>query len=136
MKNIRIKKAFVTAIALSGVILNAMYGASLLSKFFDPQSESAIREILISAIILEFSWALLLLWVAIKPFAGRHILLFTVIPVLSGNFMHSFSQHIDSTLSYGALVSNSIFGLFYAGLYVVAYHLVKTDAIKALPTEN
>ena len=61
MKNVRIRKAFMIAVAISGVILNAAYGASLLSSFIDPQYNNAVREILISAIILEFSWAALLL---------------------------------------------------------------------------
>lgn len=136
MENFRIRQAFIIAIALSGVMLNTMYGISLLRAFFDPQYDSAIREIMISAIILEFSWAFMLLWVTFKPFAGRHILLFTVIPVLSGNIMHSYSQQMDAPISYGSILLNTLFGLFYAGLYVVAYYLVKTDGRKTLSSAN
>lgn len=127
MKNIRIRQTYIIVIALSGVILNALYGVSLSRAFFDTQYTSSIREMLISAIILEFSWALLLLWVVFKPFERRHILLFTIIPILFGNILHSISQLMDAPGSYGSIALNTIFGLFYAGLYAVAYFLGKSD---------
>lgn len=114
-------------IALSGAILNAMYGAKLLAEFFNPINTDVIREILISAIILEFAWAALLVWVIFNPFERRHILLFTVFPVLLGNFMHSLNQLMGGqTDKQGGIVLNTIFGLIYAGLYAVAYYMGKS----------
>ena len=127
MKNINARKVFIVAVALSGVVLNMLYGIKLLTDFFDPQYNVAIREILITGIILEFSWALLLLWVVAYPFAGRHILLFTIVPILSGNILHSISQQMDSPGGYGAILLNTIFGIFYAGLYAVAFLLGKSE---------
>lgn len=127
MKNIRIRQAFIIAIALSGVVLNILYGINLLREFFDAQYNSAMREILISAIILEFSWAMLLLWLVFKPFERRHILLFTIIPIVFGNILHSVNQLMDTPGNYGSIKSNTIFGLCYAGLYVFAYFLGKSD---------
>jgi hypothetical protein len=127
MKNIKVRKAFIVAVALSGVVLNILYGIKLLTDFFDPQYNGAIREILIAAIILEFSWAFLLLWVAVNPFERRHILLFTIVPILSGNILHSVSQQMDTPGGYGAMVLNTIFGFFYAGLYAAAFFLGKPD---------
>jgi len=114
-------------VALSGAVLNILYAVKLLNDFLDPQYNGAIREILISAIILEFAWAVLLLWLVFKPFERRHILLFTIIPILFGNILHSVSQLMDAPGGYGAILLNTIFGIFYAGLYAVAYFLGKSD---------
>ena len=130
MKNVRIRKAFMITVALSGVILNVAYGTGLLSSFIDPQYNSTLRGILISAIILEFSWAALLLWVVFKPFERRPILLFTIIPILSGNIFHSISQHMDGQGDAGSMALNTVFGLLYAGLYAGAYCLGKPDEEK------
>jgi hypothetical protein len=127
MKNIRARKTFMVVVALSGAALNILYGVKLLKEFFDPQYNGAIREILISAIILEFAWAVLLLWLVFKPFERRHILLFTIIPILFGNILHGVSQLMDAPGNYGSIFINTIFGLCYAGLYVFAYFLGKSD---------
>ena len=129
MKSIRTRKIIIIIVALSGTILNALYGISLLKSFFDPQYDHVIREILISAIILEFGWTALLLWVIFKPFERRHILLFTIIPIFFGNILHSVSQLMDSSGSAGAIVTNTIFGLLYSGLYAFAYFLGKPDEL-------
>jgi len=110
MKSIQARKIIIIIVALSGAILNVTYGMGLLKAFFDPQYNQAIREILISAIILEFGWTALLLWVIFKPFERRHILLFTIIPIFSGNILHSVSQSMDGSGSAGAFVTNTIFG--------------------------
>ena len=127
MKNINSKKVFIVAVALSGVVLNILYGVTLLKEFFDTQYNGAIREVLISSIILEFTWALLLLWVILNPFERRQIFLFTMIPILSGNILHSISQQMDGHGSYVTVIWNTIFGLFYAGLYAVAFFFGKPD---------
>jgi hypothetical protein len=114
-------------VAFSGALLNVAYGVGLLRAFFDPQYNNTIREILISAIILEFGWAVLLLWVVFRPFERRHILLFTVIPILFGNILHSINQFMDTRGSPGSIVINTLFGLLYSGLYVVAYFSGKPD---------
>jgi len=110
MKSIQARKIIIIIVALSGAILNVTYGMGLLKAFFDPQYNQAIREILISAIILEFGWTALLLWVIFKPFERRHILLFTIIPIFFGNILHSVSQSMDGSGSAGAFVTNTIFG--------------------------
>jgi len=127
MKNIRIRKSIIMVVAFSGALLNVAYGVGLLRAFFDPQYNNTIREILISAIILEFGWAVLLLWVVFRPFERRHILLFTVIPILFGNILHSINQFMDTRGSPGSIVINTLFGLLYSGLYVVAYFSGKPD---------
>ena len=108
-------------------MLNILYGVTLLNEFFDSQYNGAIREILISAIILEFTWALLLLWVVMNPFERKHILLFTMIPIISGNILHSVSQQMDTHGGYDTVIWNTLFGFFYAGLYAVAFFLGKYD---------
>ncbi len=79
MNNIRIRKNIIVIVALSGTIINAVYGIGLLRAFFNPQYNNTIREILISGIVLEFGWTALLFWVIFKPFERRHILQFTTL---------------------------------------------------------
>src|SRR3989304_5281213 len=96
MKNNRIRKAIIIAVALSGVILNAAYCIGFIRAFFDPQYNFAIRQILVSAIILEFGWMALLLWVVFKPFEARYILLLTIIPLFFGNILTGINQLMDT----------------------------------------
>ena len=77
MLSLSTRIAVIRVVALMGVVINASYGIALLQQFLAPQYNSAVREILISAIALEFAWAILLLWVAFEPFERRHLLLFT-----------------------------------------------------------
>lgn len=121
MKSIHIKKSFVVAVACSGVLLNLAYSIDLIRAFFDMQNNASVREIMISALVLEIGWAILLGWVIIKPFENRHILLTTAIPILLGNSLHSISQVEANFASSSAIALNSIVGLLYSGLFIVAF---------------
>jgi ABC-type enterochelin transport system permease subunit len=121
MKNIRIRKSIIIAVALSGAVLNAVYSIDLLRAFFDPHLNNAIREILISAVVLEIGWVTLLVWVVIKPLERRHILLVTIVPILLGNILHSVNQFGTYNGNASAILLNTSFGLLYSGLYVVAF---------------
>ncbi|MDJ0784890.1 MAG: hypothetical protein QNJ22_23190 [Desulfosarcinaceae bacterium] len=126
MKSILIRKWFVVAVAGSGVLLNLAYSFDLLRLFFDPQYSASVREIMISAIVLEIGWASLLVWVILKPFENHHILLVTVIPILLGNMLHSLAQIGANRASFSAIALNTVFGVLYSGLYVVAFMAGKT----------
>ena len=89
----KIRKAYIGCIVLSGVTINIVYGVGLINALFDPQFNNYVREILISAIALEFGWAAMLLWVIGKPCERRHIVLFTAIPMIIGNLLHSINQY-------------------------------------------
>jgi hypothetical protein len=121
MKNIRIRKSLIIAIALSGAAINAVYSFDILSAFFDPQYNNAVREILISAAALEIGWISLLVWLIFKPFERRHILLFTIVPILLGNFFYSANQFESHSDNLSAIALNTAFGILYSGLYVAAY---------------
>lgn len=127
MKSYSARKVFIIAVALSGVMINIVYGIGLLGAFFDPRHTSAMREILISAIVLEFGWTALLLWMVVKPFERRHILLLTIIPILLGNIFHSVNHLMDSQGSASAIALNMTIGLIYSGFYVVAFRAGKPD---------
>ena len=123
MKNIGLRKLVITAVALSGACINAVYSVDLLRAFFDPHHNNAIREIMISAVVLEIGWITLLVWMIIKPFQRRHILLFTIVPILLGNILHGINQFWTPGGNSSAIALNTVFGLFYSGLYVVAFRL-------------
>jgi ABC-type transporter Mla maintaining outer membrane lipid asymmetry permease subunit MlaE len=53
MKNNRIRKSFIITVALSGAVINTVYSFGILRAFFDPRYNNAIREIMISAAVLE-----------------------------------------------------------------------------------
>ena len=121
MKNIRIRKSVVITVALSGAVINTVYSFDLLRAFFDPRYNNAIREIMISAAVLEIGWIALLVWVVIKPFERRQILLFTIVPILLGNILHGVNQFGTHSGNTSAILLNTAFGLLYSGLYVVAF---------------
>jgi hypothetical protein len=130
MKNPKIRKSIIIAVALSGAVINAVYCIDLLRAFFDPHLNNAIREIVISAVVLEIGWIALLCWVIVKPFQGRHILLFTIVPVLLGNILHSVSQFMAHSGNASAIALNVVSGLLYSGLYVVAFIAGKGESKK------
>jgi hypothetical protein len=76
---------------------------------------------MISAAVLEIGWIALLVWVVIKPFERRQILLFTIIPILLGNILHGVNQFGTHNETTSAILLNTAFGLLYSGLYVVAF---------------
>lgn len=123
MNKNRMKKIIIIVVALSGIIVNATYGIGLLKDFFYTQYNNEIREILISGIALEFGWTALLCWMVFKPFERRHMLLFTIIPILLGNILHSINQCINFHRSAGMIALNIGIGFLYSALYVGAYFL-------------
>jgi hypothetical protein len=134
MKNNRIRKSFIITVALSGAVINTVYSFGILRAFFDPRYNNAIREIMISAAVLEIGWIALLVWVVIKPFERRQILLFTIIPILLGNILHSVNQFETLSENTSAILLNTAFGLLYSGLYVVAF-IVGRERCKTIRTK-
>jgi hypothetical protein len=57
----------------------------------------------------------------LNPFERRHILLFTIVPILLGNVLHGVNQLGTNSESLMAIALNTTFGLFYSGLYIVAF---------------
>ncbi len=123
MKKLRIRKLIIITVALSGVAINAVYSVDLINAFFNPNYNNAIREIVISAIVLEIGWIGLLISVISKPFERRHILLLTIVPILLGNILHGVNQFEIHNGNPNAIALNTVFGLLYAGLYCMAFRL-------------
>lgn len=126
MNKNQIKKIIIRAVATSGIIVNVVYGAGLLNTFFTPNLANTTREILISAIALEFGWAALLGWVFFNPCTRCHILLFTSIPILLSNILHSTNQFINFHKSIGMVALNISGGIVYSALFITAYFLGKS----------
>ena len=124
MRSNRIRKGIIITVTLIGVVINCVYGIGLLKELF-VQQHNEIREVLISAIALEFGWAAMLIWVIFKPFKRRHILLFTSIPMMLGNILHSINQAIYFNADAGSIALNIIAGLFIAQLFVLAFFIGK-----------
>lgn len=123
------RKAYIGCVALSGVTINIVYGVELLKALFDPQFNNTVREILISAVALEFGWAALLLWVIGNPCERRHIVLFTAIPMIIGNLLHSINQAVNTDIEITGNAINMAGGFFIAGLFVFAFFLGKQSNI-------
>ena len=123
MSSQKIRSAYAVCIILFGVCLNAMYGIDLLKDFFDPQFDNATREILISAIALEFGWASLLLWALCKPGERRHVLLMTAIPMAMGNLLHSLNQSLFAAIEPTEIVLNLAIGGVVVGSFVLAFFI-------------
>jgi predicted MFS family arabinose efflux permease len=121
MTNYRFRKSLLVAIALSGAVINAFYAIGIVESIFSSQYNSDIKEIMISAAALEIGWITLLVWVILNPFERRHILLFTIVPILLGNILHGVNQLGTHSENLMAIALNTIFGLFYSGLYIVAF---------------
>lgn len=128
MKSIKMKRGIVIFMALIGVLINASYGIGLFRQFFDPQTGQAVREIVISAIALEFGWAALLVWIVFKPIERRHILLFTAAAMLIGNLLTNVHQLKFAGGSVGGMALNLLGGLVFTGLFVGAYFIAKPNS--------
>jgi len=126
MSGKRLRRIYFTVVTLLGVVINGVYGVELLRELFSPRTGAAFREVLISAIALEFGWAAMLIWVIFKPSERRHILLFTVIPLLTGNLLHGINQYIFLGEGIGTMARNWIVGLLFAGLFVTAFFAGKS----------
>lgn len=119
----RVRKSIVIVVALSGALLDGAYAIGSLLTFFDPQSTFAAREILVPAISLDLGWAALLLWTALKPFERRAILLIAVLPLLLANLLTGANQVIAGRGNARLVAINTLIGLAYASLYLVAYRI-------------
>ena len=125
MNRARMAKLAVTGVALSGMLLNGLYGIQLTRTLADPTISAGMRDVAISAIALEFSWAVLLGWAALRPIERRDVILVTVLPILLGNVLHTAFQLAGHEASPVAAAINIAVGLVYAGLYVAAYLMAK-----------
>ena len=130
MKNCRIRRTLIIAVALSGAVIDAVYSVNIFRSLFHSQYSYAIREIMISAVVLEIGWITLLVWLIFNPFERRHILLFTIVPILLGNILHGVLQLGLNSGNSGAIALNTAFGILYAGLYVVAFMAGKSEKSK------
>ncbi|WP_419659075.1 uncharacterized protein Dvar_79540 [Desulfosarcina variabilis str. Montpellier] len=121
------RKSFIMAVALSGAVINTFYSVDILRSIYDSQYNSAIKEIMISAVVLEIGWITLLIWVIIDPFERRHILLFTIPPILLGNILHGVNQFWSHSENLMAIALNTAFGLFYSALFFAAFMAGKDE---------
>jgi hypothetical protein len=121
MTNYKFRKSLLIAIALSGAVINAFYTIDIVGSIFSSQYNNAIKEIMISAAALEIGWITLLVWMILNPFERRHIILFTIIPILLGNILHGVNQLMTNSENLMAIALNTIFGILYSGLYIVAF---------------
>jgi hypothetical protein len=117
----KVTKACVLCVILFGAVINMFYGFALVKEFFALQLNDSVREILISAIALEFGWAVLLLWALGDPCARRHVVLLTAIPMLIGNLFHSLNQALFAGGTPMEIVANLLIGTAVAGLFVLAF---------------
>lgn len=121
MKKYEFRKILIIAVALSGAVINAFYSVDIVRSIFSSQYNSAIKEIMISAAVLGIGWITLLVWVVFKPIERRHILLFTIVPILLGNILHGVNQFGTLSENLIAIAINTIFGILYSGLYIAAF---------------
>jgi len=127
--NIKTRKYFIIFVALSGVVINLVYGIELLHEFYS-SSEDTIKEILISAIVLEFAWGLLLIWMILNPFKRKDIMLLSIVPILMGNILHNINLVLFQQGNIMDGIVNFLFGFLYAVLYLFAYKVGKVDLEK------
>jgi predicted MFS family arabinose efflux permease len=120
-----IKKIIIIVVALSGVIINTLYGIGLLKDLFPAHYNNEINGFLISGIALNFGWAALLGWMIFKPFERRHILLLTIIPMLLANILQSANNYINLHTSVVIIALNIGVGFLYSALWIGAYFLAK-----------
>ena len=113
------QKRLIQAMALAGIALNFIYGAGLLYSFFSLRFSNEIKEILISAIALEFGWAALLTRAVVRPLESRHLLFFTGISMMFGNLLLSIHQWLHLGNSTGAIATHLLLGTVVAGLFVL-----------------
>jgi len=121
MSGQRFRRIYFYAVTILGVVINGFYGVELLLEFFSPRPNPEFREVLVSAVTLEFGWATLLIWVLFRPSARRHVLLFTAASMLIANLLHGFDRWAHLGGRAGAMAGNLVVGLLIAGLFVGAF---------------
>jgi len=120
------RKLFVAGMALCGAAVNGLYCLGLFKAYLDPNSTEAVREIIISALAPSLGWCTLLVWAALKPFERRHILLFAIVPMVTGNLLHSLRLGQDPGGSVAGLALNASGGLIFVVLFAAAFALSAT----------
>jgi len=130
MPNHFFRKACIIFIVFVGIAINIVYGIELLDELYAPQTTDTVREILISAITLQFGWAAMLLWVAFSPFERRHIILFTALTMVSGNLLYSIDQSIHTEAKVAEIALNLVIGIFIAALFVLAFFLSRPNRFR------
>jgi len=130
----KVRKASVFCVVLFGASINIFYGLELVKEFFDLQLNDRVREILISAIALEFGWAALLLWVLGDPYARRHVVLLTALPMIIGNLLQSSNQALFLGSTPVEIAVNLLLGSAVAGLFVLAF--IFSEPARLLPESH
>ncbi len=125
-----IRRGFVFIIMLAGVMINSVYGVSLLSRYVMMKKTGEFREILISGISLEFAWAALLLWALFRPFERRYVLIFTAMAMLTANILHSLDQFFVSDAGICSAALNLIIGMTISALFVIAFFIAKLNTVR------
>ena len=87
-------------------------------EFFKSDILQSYKEILISAIALEISWIVLLVWFMFEPVKRKDILLLTAIPMIIANLLHNY------TLETAQFLGNLLFLVLFIGLYLIGYYLL------------
>jgi FtsH-binding integral membrane protein len=121
MNSPRLRRLLVIVVALIGAALNGIYGYQLVTAFLVPQTDAATRQILVPAIALEFSWMALLLWVSLKPFERRAILIFAGATLFGANLLSSYSQWLTNPGDLTPILINTAIGLAFFALFLLAY---------------
>jgi hypothetical protein len=121
MQSYRLRKLLIIAVALSGAVINLVYAIDILRSIMSVRYDNPTTEMMISAAVMEIGWIALLVWMTLKPFERRHILLVTIVPILLGNILHGLNQVWTHSVSLQAFALNTVFGISYSGLYILAF---------------
>ncbi|MEZ4412812.1 MAG: hypothetical protein R2910_07520 [Gemmatimonadales bacterium] len=122
MRSETARSTLVASMALVGAVINGAYGAHLLARFADASIDAVVREVLVSGITLELSWAALLLWAVRHPLRGRFLLPITGGALLLGNALHSYALVRFYGAGLGDATMNLTVGVGIASLFGLAYH--------------
>lgn len=101
------------------ISINIYYTIDLINSFFQKSLSLDNKDYIISAIALEVSWILLMVWFMLNPIQRKDILILTIVPMIIANILNNYNLEL-----FDFLLNLSLLSLFIS-LYLLGYYLLR-----------
>lgn len=84
-----LKKIHVYLCAVLGILINLIYAGLFFMEIITGDFSIIENQVFISALSLEISWVFLFIWFILRPCKRRDILIISLIPMITANFLNT-----------------------------------------------
>lgn len=109
---------YIYSLTFFTIAINVFYTYELFSEFIKIDIQNQYKEMFISAIALELSWIILLIWFLAEPFKRKEIFLIIAVTMIIANILHNY------TLGMMEFVTNLFLLILFVSLYFIGYYLL------------